>query len=121
MKSSIRLFLLVEGLSLMLAALIHSGVLIPGYAHQQAGTAESVIGVVLLASLIWTLARPEATRPIGLGAQAFGLLGTGIGIFTIAIGVGPRTTPDIAYHIVLVCLLAWGLAVAARTPARGRS
>jgi hypothetical protein len=39
-------------------------------------------------------------------------------LFTIAVGVGPRTVPDIAYHIAIVLVLVWGLRVAARTPER---
>ena len=54
------------------------------------------------------------TRGIGFAAQAFALLGTSDGIFTIAIGIGPRTAPDIAYHIVIVPVLVAGLIVAAR-------
>jgi hypothetical protein len=49
-----------------------------------------------------------------LAAQGFALLGTAIGIFTITIGVGPRTAPDVAYHAFIVIVLAAGLAVTAR-------
>ncbi len=51
------------------------------------------------------------------------LLGTLVGIFTIAVGVGPRTVPDIAYHILIVGVLVWGLIVTQRSaaePATGR-
>jgi hypothetical protein len=61
----------------------------------------------------------DADRPIGLAAQAFALLGTLVGVFTIAIGVGPRTVADIAYHLAIVVALVWGLVVAARAPADG--
>jgi len=44
------------------------------------------------------------------------LLGTLVGIFTIAIGVGPRTVPDIVYHVTIVIVLVSGLVVAARRP-----
>jgi hypothetical protein len=37
-----------------------------------------------------------------------------VGLFTIAIGVGPRTIPDVAYHVGIVVVLIWGLSVAAR-------
>jgi hypothetical protein len=83
--------MLCQGLSLIVAALIHFGVLMTGYEHRRAGTAETVIGVVLLGALISTWIRPQATRTIGLSAQGFALLGTLVGIFTIVIGVGPRT------------------------------
>lgn len=54
------------------------------------------------------------TRGIGIGVQAFALLGTLVGIFTIIIGIGPRTTPDIAYHVIIVMVLVSGLIVAFR-------
>jgi hypothetical protein len=49
-----------------------------------------------------------------LAAQGFALLGTLVGAFTIAIGVGPRTVPDIVYHVVLLIVLGWGLTVTVR-------
>jgi hypothetical protein len=117
MRQTIRLFLLVEGISFAIAGLTHHGVLIGGYAHRQAAVAESLIAVVLLAGLALTWAWPARTRPIGITAQAFALLLTLVGAFTIAIGVGPRTVPDVAYHAVILAVLATGLVVAARTPA----
>jgi hypothetical protein len=116
MTRAIRLFLAIGGAAFIVAALTHFGLLIGGYEHQKAGTAESVIGVVLLIGLALTWLRPESTRGIGLAAQAFALLGTLVGVFTIAIGIGPRTVPDIVFHISIILLLAWGLGATA--PAR---
>jgi hypothetical protein len=117
MRTTIRLFLLIEGASFLVAGLIHRGVFITGYAHQQASIAETTIAIVLLVGLGLTWIRPTQTRLIGLVAQAFALLGTLVGVFTIAIGVGPRTAPDIAYHITILAVLTWGLIVTARAPA----
>jgi hypothetical protein len=36
------------------------------------------------------------------------------GIFTITIGIGPHTAPDIAYHIIIVPALVSGPIVAFR-------
>jgi hypothetical protein len=121
MTRTIRLFLLIEGASFVVAGLVHFGVLLVGYAHQQASVAESSIAVVLLVAFGLTWVWPARTRLIGLAAQAFALLGTLVGAFTIAIGVGPRTAPDIAYHIAILVVLVWGLVVAARAPAGGAS
>ncbi len=44
-------------------------------------------------------------------------MGTLVGIFTIAIGIGPRTVADVVYHIVIVVVLVWGLVLALRAPA----
>ena len=46
--------------------------------------------------------------------QGFALLSTLIGVFTIAVGVGPRTAPDVAYHIAIVAVLIWGLDITKR-------
>jgi hypothetical protein len=116
MTQPIRLFLLFEAATFIGAALIHFGLLMDGYEHQEAGTAETVIGIILLVGLALTWMRPRLTRRVGLTVQAFALLGTLVGIFTIAIGVGSRTVPDVAYHVGIVAVLVCGLVVAARTP-----
>ncbi len=109
MTKVVRIFILFECIAFTIAALTHFGVWIHGYEHQKAGTAESVIAFVLLIGIILTLIRPKSTRWIGLAVQSFALLGTLVGIFTIIIGIGPRTGPDITYHIVIVGVLLWGL------------
>jgi hypothetical protein len=114
---TIRLFLLVEAASFVAAGLVHLGVLADGYQHRAAGTAESVIGAVLLIGLVAALIRPAWTRAAGLAAQGFALLGTVVGLLTIAVGVGPRTAPDLVFHAAILAVLAWGLVVAARAPA----
>ena len=119
MRQTIRLFLLPEGASFVVAGLVHAGVLVDGYAHRQASIAESTIAVVLLVGCGLTWIWPARTRPLGLAAQGFALLGTLVGLFTIAVGVGPRTVPDLAYHVAILAALALGLVVAARTPAEG--
>jgi hypothetical protein len=116
MRQPIRLFLLAEGASFFAASLIHRGVFITGYAHQAASIAETTIAVVLLGGFGLTWIWPAQSRLIGLVAQAFALLGTLVGVFTIAIGVGPRTVPDLAYHFTILAVLAWGLIVTWRAP-----
>jgi hypothetical protein len=115
---AIRRFLLFEAATFVVAASVHFGVLIEGYEHQKAAVAESVIAVVLLIGLTLTWVRRGWTQRIGLAAQAFALLGTLVGVFTIVVGVGPRTVPDIAYHMAIVAVLVWGLRVAERAPAQ---
>ncbi|HEU4641608.1 MAG TPA: hypothetical protein VFS44_04070 [Gemmatimonadaceae bacterium] len=116
MTRTIRLFLLIEGATYAVASLVHRGALVAGYAHRQAAVAESVIAVVLLAGLVLGWLVPAWTRLAGLAAQTFALLATLLGLFMIAIGIGPRTVPDVIYHIAIVAVLAWGLVVAGRFP-----
>jgi hypothetical protein len=112
--NQIRLFLLVEALSFATASLIHAGYVIEGYQHPKARIAEGIIAAVLFAGLGLTAIKPAWLRTIGLWAQGFALAGTLVGIFTIAVGVGPRTTPDIVYHLGIIILLIWGLRAAMR-------
>jgi hypothetical protein len=109
MTSLVRTFLSVEAASFYAAALLHSGIVAAGHAHWKAATAESVIGTVLLLGLLWTVFSPGSSRAAGLGAQGFALLGTCVGVFTIIIGVGPRTPLDFALHAGFIALLITGL------------
>jgi prepilin signal peptidase PulO-like enzyme (type II secretory pathway) len=113
---TMRYLMLLEATSFALAALIHAGFLIPGYEHPKARIAEAVIATVLFAGVAIIWARPAATRQVSLGAQGLALLGTLVGVFTIIIGIGPQTMPDIVYHVCILVLLAWGLSKAARLP-----
>ena len=106
--------MLLEAALFAAAAMVHSGLLLRGYEHPRAATAESVIGLVLVAALVLCRVRPEATRRIGRVAQGFALFGTVIGAFTIAVGIGPQSTADIIYHAVLLVVLAAGLALTGR-------
>ena len=107
----IRLFLLIQAASFLAAAMVHFGVLLEGHEHRQAGVAETLIAVVLLIGLTLSLIRPGWTRIAGLVTQGFALLGTLVGIFTIIVGIGPRTVPDIIYHLAITAVLVWGLVV----------
>ena len=83
--------MVVEAATFIVAAAIHGGLLIRGYEHREARIAESVIAIVLLAGATLTWIRPASARAMGLGAQGFALLGTLVGVLTIAIGIGPRS------------------------------
>lgn len=110
----IRQFLSVEAAGFWAAALVHAGVLASGYQHREAAIAESVIGAVLAVGLLAATLRPASSRTVALAAQAFALVGTCVGIFTIVIGIGPQTRFDVALHAGFVTLLIAGLAVVAR-------
>jgi hypothetical protein len=106
---TVRLFLVVESVAFVTAASVHFGLLLHGHEHLKAGTAESVIGGALFLGLVLTAFRPASTRAVGLAAQGFALLGTLVGISTIAIGVGPRTVADITFHLGIVIVLVFGV------------
>jgi hypothetical protein len=64
--------------------------------------------------LILTWAKPTRAREASVAAQAFAVFG--VGLFTIAVGAGPRTAADVAYHAGILIVLLVGLAISLRTP-----
>ena len=108
-RRAVRVLLGVEGASFLLAAAVHAGWFVSGYAHREAMTAETVLGAALLGGLLLGLVRPRSTFTIGALVQAFALVGTLVGVVTMVVGVGPQTVPDIVYHVVIVVVLAVGL------------
>lgn len=114
MKVLIRFLLALEAVAFAAAALIHSGLLVAGHEHWKAETAESVIGAVLALGLAATFLWPRRARAVAFGAQGFALLGTLVGIFTIAVGVGPRSALDFAFHGGFLVALIAGLILVAR-------
>jgi hypothetical protein len=110
----IRTFLFLEAIAFAGAALVHAGVLADGYQHPAATIAESVIASVLTVGLVVSMMSPRSARAAGLAAQGFALLGTLVGIFTIAIGIGPQSRFDVALHAGFIALLVAGLTAVAR-------
>jgi len=120
-NSGIKAFLAVEAVIFALAALAHAGILLQGYEHWKAATAEGVIAAVLATGFLACLARPPATRSIGIAVQGFALLGTIVGAAMIAIGIGPQSAADIGLHVIMLATLFTGLAAALRADGRPSS
>jgi len=114
--SSIRLLLFCEAAVFLMAAFVHAGMWIDGYRHREARIAETVLAGALYVGLGLSWLYPLWTRKAGLVTQGFALFGTLIGMVTIIVGVGPRTNPDILYHLCMVGLLSWGLLYTIRAP-----
>jgi hypothetical protein len=110
----VRFIMVLAAMTFFAAASIHAGFLVDGYQHREARIAETVIGAVLFAGAAAASINPRWTRAAGLFALGFALVGTLVGITTIAIGIGPRTFADITYHILIVLVLLYGLVVAYR-------
>ena len=105
----IRLFLVLETLLFFTASSLHFGLLGKGHEHPKARIAELIIGLVLLAGFVFTFIQPANQVLIGRIVQGFALFGTAVGIFTIIVGVGPRSVPDYILHFCMVTLLVSGL------------
>lgn len=114
--TTIRWFIVVAALSLLLASLIHFGYLISGYEDEGAAVPEAVIGGVMLVGLGLSWSPQPWGRRAAVGALAFGLAGSLLGLVLVAIGIGPRTVPDVVYHVLLVTTLILGLTMALRRP-----
>lgn len=84
-------------------------------------TSVLIVGGGGLNGLAASLFRPRAARVIGPAVQGFALLGTLVGLITIAIGVGPQTAPDLAFHAGIVVVLVAGLIAAFSKPSESGS
>jgi hypothetical protein len=112
----VRGFLLLQIAIFLALVSIHFGLLIGGYRHRNAGTTESVIAAVLVAGLLLTWTPPPWSRRAATAAQSFGILGVLAGLFTIALGIGPRTMLDLTRNAALLLTLIAGLAITLRKP-----
>jgi hypothetical protein len=110
-----RSFLLVQIAIFLVLVTIHFGLLIDGYRHAAAGTTESVIAVVLVFGLLLTWTPPPWSRRAATAAQSFGTLGVLVGLFTFALGIGPRTLLDLSLNGILLLTLIAGLTLTKRT------
>jgi hypothetical protein len=106
--------LIIEAVAFAAASLTHFGILVDGFEDTAAGTAEGIIGAVLLAGWVVARWRPDRTRRIAIGAQAFALAGTLVGLTLVIRGLGPPTIPDLVFHVAIALVLAVGLVTAIR-------
>jgi hypothetical protein len=104
--------LAVEGLAYAGASTVHSGVVIKGDVSTPATIAEGTIAVVLLIGAALIATRPDWTRNVALGVQAFALAGTLFG-FTINLLIPEALVADLAFHVVMGTVLVGGLVAAA--------
>jgi hypothetical protein len=112
--TALRTFLLLEVILFAAASLLHRGLFVSGYEHLKAAVAESVLGLVLASGFAVVVYRPYAARVAALWAQCVALFGVIVGIFTIAIGIGPRTRLDYGIHGLMVVVLLMGISAARR-------
>lgn len=114
MHRVLRRFLSVQFALFALGVLVHT--FVSSHQHGRAATAETVIGLVLLAGLVATFVVPARARAMAVAVQGFALLGTMVGIVTIVVGIGPRSAFDFVLHGTMIATLVAGLAAARRSP-----
>ena len=110
----VRGFLLVQIALFLVLVTIHFGLLVGGYDHPAAATTESVIAAVLVLGLLLTWTPRLWSRRAAIAAQSFGILGVLLGLFTFALGIGPRTILDLSLNVILLLTLIAGLALTKR-------
>ena len=111
---TVRGFLLVQIAMFLVLVTIHFGLLVGGYRHPAAATTESVIAAVLVLGLLLTwMPLPWGQRAATV-AQSFAALGVLVGLFTFALGIGPRTILDLSLNVILLLTLIAGLALTKR-------
>ena len=111
-------FLMLEATTFAVAAAVHFEFLLDGYGHLYAAAAETVIALVLLAGLALTRTREPWPLRAAAAAQGFAVVGVLIGLAAIAVGVGPQTAGDLAYHLAILVVLAAGLAASVAPSSR---
>jgi hypothetical protein len=111
---NVRGFLLLQIAILLSMVSIHFGLLIGGYRHWSAGTAELLIAAVLVAGILLTWTPTPWNRRLASAAQSFGILGVLGGLLTIVLGIGPRTMLDLTLNMALLLTLIAGLAITLR-------
>lgn len=119
MTRMLRWILGVGALSLLAAAALHAGIVIPGR-FDQAALYETGVAAVLLVGAGLTFIGPAWARWGGLAATVLALAGATIGLYMALRGVAPNTVLDIVYHVALLALLLAGIVVAWRVPSASR-
>lgn len=107
----IRLFLIFEGAVFFTAAIFHSGLLSSAYQNLPSAIVEVLLTAAMAGAFGISLTRPRQTRLASISVHVGALLLTLVGIIIIAMGIGPRTAPDVIYHMIMLLVLARGLAL----------
>ena len=106
--------LLAQSVAFAIASVVHSGMLVRVSQDPGATIAEGVIAAVLFGGFVVALVWPNWSRLAAGVAQTFALVGSLIGLYLAARGLGPNTPLDLVFHVVIVLMLVVGLIVVVR-------
>jgi hypothetical protein len=110
--------MVLEAATFAVAGSLHLDARIPlgfvtfyGEHESKAALPELLIAAVLLLGAVVVFLRPAEARQVGALATGFAIFGVLVGLVTIAVGIGPRTIPDLVYHvsIMVVLLISFGV------------
>jgi hypothetical protein len=110
--------MLLEAATFGVAAVLHLDarfslvfVTVRGERVGQAAVGELIVAGVLVVGAIVVLARPADARRLACVVTGFAIFGVIVGLLTIALGVGPRTIPDLVYQVAIMTVLLISFAV----------
>lgn len=111
-----------ETATLVVASLLHFGVVIAGVHDPFSGAAvpEAVIAAVLATGAASLLVRPSTAWGLPLGAVIFAIVGFLVGVRFTLFGDGPTRAGDIVYHVAGLTLLVTTVALLLSPRGRGR-
>ena len=113
MVKTLRLLMGLAAVSLLVAAALHPGLIIPG-PFDTAAQYETGVAVILLIGIGVTFVGGSTARWGALASLVLALGGATIGLYLAILGLAPNTGLDIVYHVVLVALLVASIVVAWR-------
>lgn len=112
-----------ETATLVVASLLHFGVVIAGVHDPFRGAAvpEAVIAAVLATGALGVLVRPSTAWRPPLAATVFAIAGFLVGVRFTVFGDGPVRTGDIVYHVTGLTVLVTTVGLLLSREGRGRS
>ncbi len=124
--TTLRVLVILEAVIFLVAAWQHLGYVIPlGFTTLAepriipAAIVEGSIGLLFVVSAFALFAGEAWAWTATLAVHGYALVGTLLGITVLALGFGPRTSTNDLYHMVMLWLVAFGLAF--MLPAGSRS
>jgi hypothetical protein len=110
----LRWIMAIGAVSLLIAAALHAGLIIPG-PYDSAAMYETIIAVILVIGIGVTFLSGPWARWGALVTLVVSVAGASVGLFLAIRGAGPNTVPDLMYHVGLVLWLLAGVVVAWRS------
>ncbi len=124
-RTAIRVLVVFDAVTFLLAALLHLGVRIPlaftvlaEPGIRDAAIVEGLAGLIFAVAVYAAFTQQKWAWLAAIVAYVFAFLGVLVGMNALAAGLGPRTVLNTVYHNLMLFLLVAGLVLLA-TPSAG--
>jgi hypothetical protein len=111
--AGIRILVLFEAATFLLAALLHAGVALPvGFAEPPilpAAIVEGLLGLFFAVNAFWLFAHWRRTWHVTVAAHAFALVGVLLGLLAMTLAGGTGTEANDIYHRVMLVVIVAAL------------